>query len=84
MLLNGRGGQCFINFIMTHGWWQMPYGGGYSCGNKTTGNERVNLFGLLKDTSAQIKSMFVKVHHVKAHVLKNWATEEQQNNNQVD
>ena len=28
--------------------------------------------------------MVVKVHHVDAHVLKNQATEEQQNNHQVD
>ena len=27
----------------------MPYGGGYSSGNKITGKERVNLFGLLKE-----------------------------------
>ena len=46
MLLNGRGGQCFL-FPLTHGWWQMPSGGGSSSGKKTTGSGGVNLFGLL-------------------------------------
>ena len=46
MLLNGRGGQCFL-FPLTHGWWQMPSGGGSSSGKKTTGSRGVNLFGLL-------------------------------------
>ena len=41
-----RDGQCFI-FILIRGWWQMLYGGGCSSGNKTTGNEGVNLFRLL-------------------------------------
>ena len=46
MLLNGRGGQCFL-FPLPHGWWQMPSGGGSSSGKKTTGSGGVNLFGLL-------------------------------------
>lgn len=39
---------------------------------------------LWKDIAAQIKNMDVKVHHVDAHVPKSQATEEQQNNHQVD
>ena len=38
--------QCFI-FILMYGWQQIPHRGGYSSGNKTTGNGRVYLFGLL-------------------------------------
>ena len=37
-----------------------------------------------KDIAAQIKNLVVKVCHVDAHVPKSWATEEQQNNHQVD
>ena len=39
---------------------------------------------LWKDIAARIKNMVVKVRHVDAHVPKNRATEEQQNNHQVD
>jgi len=39
---------------------------------------------LWKDIAAQTKNMVVKVHHVDAHVPKSQATEEQQNNHQVD
>ena len=39
---------------------------------------------LRKDIAARIKNMIAKVHHVDAHVPKNRATEEQQNNHQVD
>ena len=38
---------------------------------------------LWKDIAAQT-NMVVKVHHVDAHVPKSQATEEQQNNHQVD
>ena len=48
----------------------MPYGGDYSSGSKITGS----------DIAAWIKNMVVKVRHVDAHVPKNRATEEQQNN----
>ncbi len=39
---------------------------------------------LWKDIAARTKNMVVKVRHVDAHVPKNRATEEQQNNHQVD
>ncbi|XP_048786341.1 uncharacterized protein LOC125686417 isoform X3 [Lagopus muta] len=39
---------------------------------------------LWKDIAARIKNMIVKVRHVDAHVPKSRATEEQQNNHQVD
>jgi len=39
---------------------------------------------LWKDIAARIKNMVIKVRHVDAHVPKNRATEEQQNNHQVD
>uniref|UniRef100_A0A803YFQ3 Uncharacterized protein n=1 Tax=Meleagris gallopavo TaxID=9103 RepID=A0A803YFQ3_MELGA len=39
---------------------------------------------LWKDIAARIKDMVIKVRHVDAHVPKNRATEEQQNNHQVD
>ena len=39
---------------------------------------------LWKGIAARIKNMVVKVRHVDAHVPKNRATEEQQNNHQVD
>ena len=39
---------------------------------------------LWKDIAARIKNMVVKVRHVDAHVPKSRATEEQQNNHQVD
>ena len=39
---------------------------------------------LWKKIAAQIKNMSVKVHHVDAHGPKCRATEEQQNNHQVD
>ena len=39
---------------------------------------------LRKDIAARTKNMVINVHHVDAHVPKSWATEEQQNNNQVD
>ena len=39
---------------------------------------------LWKDIAARIKNMVVKVRHVDAHVPKNRATEEQQNNHRVD
>ena len=36
---------------------------------------------LWQDTAAQVENLDVKVHHVDAHIPKNWATEEHQ---QVD
>ena len=39
---------------------------------------------LWKEIAAQTKDMVVKVHHLDAHVPKSRATEEQQNNHQVD
>ena len=39
---------------------------------------------LWKDIAARIKNMVVKVRHVDAQVPKSQATEEQQNNHQVD
>ena len=39
---------------------------------------------LWNDIAAQIKDMVVRVRHVDAHVPKSRATEEQQNNHQVD
>ena len=39
---------------------------------------------LWKDITARIKNMVVKVCQVGAHVPKSWATEELQNNHQVD
>ena len=47
---------------------------------------KVNFCGLLNcgKTAAQIRNMVVKACHVDAHMAKNQATEEQQNNQQVD
>ena len=39
---------------------------------------------LWKDIAARTKNMVINVHHVDAHAPKCRATEEQQNNNQVD
>ena len=39
---------------------------------------------LWKDIAAQIKNMVIKERHVDAHLPKSQATEEQQNNHQVD
>ncbi|GAB0175351.1 hypothetical protein GRJ2_000000300 [Grus japonensis] len=33
-------------FILTHGWWQMPCGGGYSNGSRATGSTEANPSGL--------------------------------------
>ena len=45
VLLNGRGGQCFL-FPLTHGWWQMPSRGGSSSGKKTTGSVGLPVWAL--------------------------------------
>jgi len=39
---------------------------------------------LWQDIAAHLEQLVVKVPHVEAHVPKSWATEEHQNNNQVD
>ncbi|GAB0203617.1 hypothetical protein GRJ2_002827300 [Grus japonensis] len=39
---------------------------------------------LWQDIAARLEKLVVKVHHVDAHVPKSWATEEHQNNQQVD
>jgi len=39
---------------------------------------------LWQDIAAQLKQLVVKVCHMDAHVPKGWATEEHQNNQQVD
>jgi len=39
---------------------------------------------LWQDIAARLEQLVVKVHHVDAHVPKSWATEEHQNNQQVD
>ncbi|KAK4825180.1 hypothetical protein QYF61_024660 [Mycteria americana] len=39
---------------------------------------------LWQDIAALVENLFVKVCHVDAHIPKSWATEEQQNNQQVD
>ncbi|GAB0183349.1 hypothetical protein GRJ2_000800200 [Grus japonensis] len=39
---------------------------------------------LWQDIAAWLEKLVVKVHHVDAHVPKSWATEEHQNNQQVD
>ncbi|GAB0207226.1 interleukin-6 receptor subunit beta [Grus japonensis] len=39
---------------------------------------------LWQDIAARLEKLVVKVHHIDAHVPKRWATEEHQNNQQVD
>jgi len=39
---------------------------------------------LWQDIAAHLEQLVVKVHHVDAHVPKSWASEEHQNNHQVD
>ncbi|KAK4813292.1 hypothetical protein QYF61_020871 [Mycteria americana] len=39
---------------------------------------------LWQDIAAQVENLVVKVHHVDAHIPKSWATEEHQNNQQVN
>jgi len=39
---------------------------------------------LWHNIAARLEKLTVKVHHVDAHVCKSWATEECQNNQQVD
>lgn len=52
---------------------------------KATGSIEINHIAILgQDTAAQVGSLVVKVLHVDAHAPKSWATEEHQNNQQVD
>ena len=65
----------------------MPSGSGYSNGSRTTGSTEANPSGPLhygKTLLPRVENMVVKVHHIDAHVPKNCATEEYQNNQQVD
>ncbi|KAK4807025.1 hypothetical protein QYF61_000354 [Mycteria americana] len=39
---------------------------------------------LWQGIAAWVENLVVKVHHVDAHIPKSWATEERQNNQQVD
>ncbi|KAK4810570.1 hypothetical protein QYF61_004533 [Mycteria americana] len=85
-LLNEKSGQCSIS-ILIHGWWQMPCGDGYSNGSRTNwqrGGKPIWAAALWQDIAAQVENLVVKVHHVDAHVPKSQATEEHQNNQQVD
>ncbi|KAK4817362.1 hypothetical protein QYF61_011109 [Mycteria americana] len=70
ILLNEKSGQCSVA-VLIHGWWEMPCGGGCSNRSRATG-------------SAEVENLVVKVCHVDAHVPKSCATEEHQNNQQVD
>ncbi|KAK4827541.1 hypothetical protein QYF61_018885 [Mycteria americana] len=79
-LLNEKNSQYFIS-ILTHGWWQMLCGGGYSNGSRATGTWAAKLW---QDIAAQVENLVVKIHHVDAHVPKSCATKEHQNNEQVD
>ena len=60
--------------------------GGYSNGSRTTGSTEANPSGPLhygKTLLPRVENMVVEVHHIDAHVPKNCATEEYQNNQQV-
>ena len=59
----------------------MPCGGAYSNGSRGKPTWAAPLW---QDTAAQLEKLVVKVHQIDAHVPKSWATEEHQNNNQVD
>lgn len=58
----------------------MPCGSGYRSGSRA----ELNPFELWQNIVAWVKSLVVKVHNVDAHSHKSWATEECQNNQQVD
>ncbi|KAK4806844.1 LOW QUALITY PROTEIN: hypothetical protein QYF61_012565 [Mycteria americana] len=79
--LNEKSGQCSIS-MLTHGWWQMPCGGGYSNGSRTIDSTEANSSGL--QHCGKVENLVVKVRHADAHVPKSQATEEHQNNQQVD
>lgn len=51
----------------------------WQCGGKPTWAA-----GLWQDNAAQVESLAVKIHHVDAHVPKNWATEEYHSTGQAD
>ena len=52
--------------------------------NWQRGGKPIWVTELWKNIAAWIKNVVVKVRQVDGHVPKSWATEEQQNNHQVD
>lgn len=64
----------------------MPCGDGCSDGksNRQHRGKPIGAAILGQDTAAQVGRLVVKVLHVDAHAPKSWATEEHQNNQQVD
>lgn len=63
----------------------MPtFGSGYRSRSRATGSTELNPSELWQDIAAWVKNLVMKVHHVDAHVHRSRATEEYQNNQQVD
>lgn len=64
----------------------MLCGGGYSDRSRPTGSSEVNPSGLLKYGKIMLQSeiLVVKVHYIDAQISKSCATEEHQNNEQMD
>ena len=62
----------------------MPYGSGYCNGSRTTGSATANRSGPLHCGNILAENRIVKVCHIDARVPKSRATEDHQNNQQMD